>query len=84
MLYSIQQYRSPILDVLLVTDQPDSMRNYLSRLTLDLNITVYHAKQPPGDANDFWVAFEHRPAIEAAVKQKNYTTVMYLEVRFCL
>ncbi|WIA23248.1 hypothetical protein OEZ85_000019 [Tetradesmus obliquus] len=79
MLLEAAQYRSPTLDVLLVTDKADALQHVVQRLLLPLNISYHQAQKPPNDNNQYWVTWEHRAAIEQAAAKKNYSTVVYME-----
>lgn len=83
MLLEVAQYGSPSLDVLLVTDKADALQQVVQRLLLPLNISYHQAQKPPEDNNQYWLTWEHRTAIKQAVARKNYSTVVYMEVRGC-
>lgn len=87
MLREALAYESEEVDILLITDDATSLRRTLATLRLPLNMSFYEGKQDPAEReadakyamNEYWLAWEHRKAIEAAVSTKNYTTVLYME-----
>lgn len=83
MLLEAAQYRSPSLEVLLVTDKADALQKVVQRLLLPLNVSYYQAQKPVEDNNQYWLAWEHRTAIKQAAARRNYSTVVYMEVRGC-
>jgi hypothetical protein len=80
MLLEAAQYESPVLDMLLVTDKADALRRVVDRMQLPLNISYYQAEKPSNDSNKYWLAWEHRKAVQEAVSQQEYTAVVYMEV----
>jgi hypothetical protein len=80
MLLETARYESPILDVILVTDNADALKHVVDRMMLPLTVSYYQTQQPSDDNNKYWLTWEHRKAIEQSVAKNNYTTVVYMEV----
>jgi hypothetical protein len=84
MLQEALAYRSPVLDILLVTDKVQPLQTVVSSWQLPLNISYVEGVPDAGDKNRYWLTWVHRGAIAKAVKAKSYSTVLYMEVRLQL
>jgi hypothetical protein len=75
-------YHSPMLYVMIVTDNAVALRNVLSVCQFPLNIVCREVKNDDGDANTYWLAWGHRKEIAKEVTRKLYSTVIYMEVSY--
>ncbi len=73
-------YQSPILDVLVVTDNADALRRALSFRQFPLKIVCRGMKNDDRDNDLYWLTWGHRTEIAKAIANKAYSSVIYMEV----
>lgn len=79
-------YRTNIT-VVLVTNNADSLKKAVARMSLRYKYTFWDSKPPAdkadghghGGGNGWWLMWEHKKAIKEAVAKGNYTSVLHLE-----
>lgn len=84
MLQTALTYRSPVMDILLVTDHVQPLQKVINSWQLPLNITYVEGVPDVKDKNRYWLTWVHRDAIAKAVAARPYATVLYMEVSLLL
>lgn len=84
MLQMASTYRSPSMDILLVTDKVKPLKKVVSSWRLQLNIDYVEGLPDEKDKSPYWLTWVHRAAIAKAFEAKQYATVLYMEVKVLL